>query len=296
MRIAAGLLLCGLAGCQCGPNPAGDDAGVDASVSMMDASVATDAGQGDAGIDAGPPNRVQIYGGGSFAARSCQQITVRAVGRTTVPVSADTVVTLDGGRWVEFFDAMNCNGAPTNTVTLLAGTAQYEFRFRANAFGAMEAEASTATLDSGTMSFTSQADVLFDGTRAVLPSAACFPIPPLKAVIPFSMTEVPAAAPSRFTLITVVPFGGSGTDAGCFNSQFDVTMPEGSSRAELFGGSAASAGSTQNLTLSPVVPAGVVFPTTTQRMALFAQCLPTGEACDGGAACCGGACATGACP
>jgi hypothetical protein len=295
MRVAAAVLLCGLAGCQCGPNPAGDDAGHDASVSM-DASADFDAGSGDAGFDAGPPDRVQIYGGGSFAARSCQQVTVRSVGRTTVPVLADTVVSLDGGPWVEFFDAMNCMGTPTSTVTLVAGTSSHEFRLRANAYGALVAEARSSTLDSGTMSFTSQADVVFDGDRAVLPSAACFPVLELKAVVPFSMTEVPAAAPSRFTLITNVPFGGSGTDAGCFDSQFDVTMSEGRSRAAVFAGSAASAGATQNLTLSPVVPPGVVFPTSTQRIALYAQCLPTGVSCDGGAACCGGACAAGVCP
>lgn len=253
-------------------------------------------GGGGGGIDAGPPNRVQIYGGGSFAARSCQQITVRAVGLTTTPVLTDTLVSLDGGPWVEFFDGTNCNGTPTNEVTLQAGMSMYEFRFRANAYGALSAEASAAMLDSGVMTFTSEVEVLFDGDRTVLPSAACFPTHDLKAVVPFSMTEVPAAVPSRFTLITNLPFGGSGTDAGCTNSQFDVTMAAGRARAPVYAFSSASAGATQTLTLSPVLPAGVRFPTSLSRVNLFAQCLPTGESCDGGAACCGGACATGACP
>ena len=280
------------AGCQCGPPAGDDDGGVDAGASA-DASVSFDGGSGS---DAGPPNRLQLFGGGSFAARSCQQITVRAVGRTTTPVEVATPVTLDGGPWVEFFDGTDCNRPATTTVTLPAGQAEYQFRFRANAWGPLTATATSLLLDGGTMSFTSESDAVLDGVRAVVPQA-CFPLPALKTVVPFSTTEVPAAQPSRFVFITALPFGGGGADAGCTNSQFDVTLREGNARAEVFGFSSAAAGASQTLTLSPVVPSGVRFPTTTQRLTLFAQCLPAGEGCDGGVeACCGGACGAGICP
>ncbi|MBL8914362.1 MAG: hypothetical protein JNM17_26895 [Archangium sp.] len=303
------ILLCGavLAGCQCGPAAEVDGGTGGGATGGGFAATGGGSGGGAAtggggvggsggGIDAGPPNRVQIYGGGSFPARSCQQITVRSVGLTTTPVFADTLVSLDGGPWVEFFDGTNCSGTPTNAVTLQAGMSMYEFRFRANAYGALSAEASAAMLDSGIMTFTSEVEVLFDGDRTVLPAAACFPTHDVKAVVPFSTTEVPAAVPSRFTLITSLPFGGSSTDAGCTNSQFEVTMAAGSARAPVYAFSSGSAGATATLTLSPVLPPGVRFPTNLSRVNLYAQCLPTGVSCDGGAACCGGACATGACP
>ncbi|MBL8910244.1 MAG: hypothetical protein JNM17_06030 [Archangium sp.] len=283
MRVVIIGIVTAVTGCQCGQNVAIDDGGFDAS---LDASVAS-----DAGFDAGPPTRVQVFGAGAFAALSCQQIAVRAVGRTTVPVLSDTLVTLDGGPWVEFFDGADCNGTRTTSVMLRAGLAQHEFRFRATAYGALSAEASAAGLDGGVMTFTSEAQALFTESRVVLPNASCARIGDIITVVPFSMVEVPAAVPSRFTLITALPFGGAGADAGlCTNSQFDVIQAPGSSRAAVFGFSSAPAGSIQTLTLSPLVPPGIRSMGSNPRVSLVAQCLPAGEACDGGAMCCAGTC------